>query len=92
MIIPGAASLSSLTLCIAGLQSYAQAVVTRGGRVGQVNFGETDENRQEAIHQFREKLESEDPHLLKSLPGTVEDHFLLKVLRAGTASGKQVKT
>ena len=44
MIIPGAASLSSLTLDIAGLQSYAQAVVTRGGRVGQVNFGETDEN------------------------------------------------
>ena len=55
-------------------------------------FGETDENRQEAIHQFREKLESEDPHLLKSLPGTVEDNFLLKVLRAGTASGKQAKT
>ena len=55
-------------------------------------FGETDENRQEAIHQFREKLESEDPHLLKSLPGTVEDHFLLKVLRAGTASGKQART
>ena len=85
-------SSASLTLNISGLQSYAQAVVTRGGRVGQINFGETDENRQEAIHQFREKLESEDPHLLKSLPGATEDNFLLKVLRAGTASGKQAKT
>ena len=66
--------------------------ITKYKSLAKEYFGETDENRQEAIHQFREKLESEDPHLLKSLPGATEDNFLLKVLRAGTASGKQAKT
>ena len=51
-------------------------------------FGEKEENRSEVIKQFREKLEKEEPLLLKSLPGPVADDFLIKVLRAGTASGK----
>ena len=52
-------------------------------------FGEKEENRSEVIKQFREKLEHDEPLLLKNLPGPVEDDFLLKVLRAGTPSGKQ---
>ena len=51
-------------------------------------FGETEENRQDSVERFKQKLLDQDPSILHNIPGGDPDRFLLKILRAGTRSNE----